>query len=66
MYIDVGRIRPVGRPEQETDEPTERTIGREVLQDLYLDDTLTELQQHVEGLTLGIPDVRIEELPKRL
>ena len=27
---------------------------------------LAELQDHIEGLTLGIPDVRIEELPMRL
>lgn len=44
----------------------QRPIGRVVLQDLDLAETLAELQDHIEGLTLGILDVWIEEFPMRL
>ena len=65
MYTDVGTIRPMGH-QQEVGEPEGRNVGREVIQDLDLIKTLVELQHHVEGLTLGIPDVWIKELPMRL
>ena len=44
MYTVVGRVRPVGQPEQGEDEPTERVVEREVLQDLDMTKTLAELQ----------------------
>ena len=66
MYTDVGRVRPMGQPEQGADEPTEKAVRREVLLDLDMTETLAELQQHVEGLTLGIPHFQIKELPMRL
>ena len=66
MYIDVGRIRPVGHPKQGAVEPIERAIGREVLQDLYMVETLSDLQNHIQGLTFEIPYFWIEELPMRL
>ena len=65
MYADLGTVRPVVRTQQ-TGEPTERIVGREILQDLDLAETLAEFQQHVERLTLGIPNAKIEELPMRL
>ena len=43
-----------------------RNVERAVLQDLDLIETLTKLLDHIEGLTLGIPNVRIEELLMRL
>ena len=53
-------------PEHGADEPVERNIGRVVLRDLDMAETLTELRQHIEGLTFGIQDCRIKELPMRL
>ena len=41
------------------------TLG-EKFSGLRFGETLAELQDHIEGLTLGIPDVRIKELPMRL
>lgn len=65
MYANVGTIRPVVHA-QKAGEPTKSTVGRAILQDLDLAQTLAEFQQHVEGLTLGILDVQIEDLPMRL
>jgi len=52
--------------QEEAGGPAWRNVGRVVLQYLDLTETLTELQDHVEGLTLGILDIWIEELPMRL
>ena len=49
---DVGRVRLVGQLEQKADEPAERAVGREILHDLDMVETLAELQQHIEGLSL--------------
>lgn len=57
MHADVGIVRPM-RHQQEASGPVRRNIGRAVLQDLDLAKTLAELKDHVEGLTLGILDVR--------
>lgn len=65
MWQDVGTVRPMGY-QQEAGEPEGRNVGRAVLQDLYLIEALAELQHHIEGLILGISDVRIEQLPMRL
>lgn len=65
MYADIGPIRPMARP-REVDAPVERVVGRVVLSDLDIAETMAQLQDHVEGLTLGIPDVQIDELPMRL
>lgn len=65
MYANVGSIRPVVRP-WEASAPVERTVMRAVLKDLDIVETLAQLQDHIEGLTLSIPDVRIDELPMRL
>ena len=55
MYTYVGSVRPVGHPCQ-VDEPTERTIGRVILLDLDLTETLAELQQHVDSQDTGCLD----------
>ena len=46
--------------------PAGEAIGRAILRNLDVAETLTSLQEQVEGLTLGIPDVRTDELPLRL
>ena len=56
----------MGQPKQGVDELAERAIEREVLHDLDMTETLAELQQHMEGLTLGIPNFRFKELPMRI
>lgn len=65
MHIDVGTVRPTGH-QQVASGPVQRNIRREVLQDLDLVKTLIGLQDHIERLTLGISDIRIEELLMRL
>ena len=62
----MGRVQPVGQPEHGVDEPLERVVGRAVFQYLDIAKTLAELQQHIQGLTFGIPNCRIEELPMQL
>ena len=47
MYADVGRVRPVGQPEQGADEPEERDVRRAVLQDLDMAETLAKIQKHI-------------------
>ena len=42
--------------EHGVDETAERAVEREVLHDLDMDETLSELRQHIEGLTFGILD----------
>ena len=56
MHADVGTIRPMGH-QHEAGEPMWRNVRRAFLQDLDLTETLVELQDHIEGLTLGILDV---------
>ena len=41
-------------------------VGRAILNDLDIAETLAVLQDHIEGLTLGIQDVRTDELPQIL
>ena len=65
MHKYVGTVRIMCH-QQEVDEPMQRNVGRAVLQDLDLTETLAELHDHIEGLTLGIVNVWIEELPMRL
>ena len=52
--------------EHVADKPAERTVGRVVLQDLDMAETLTELRQHIEGLTFGFLYFQIKELPMQL
>ena len=46
--------------------PAREAAGRVILHDLDVAETLTTVQEKVESLTLGIPDVRIDELPLQL
>ena len=46
--------------------PTGEAVGRAILHDLDVFETLAVLQDQIEGLTLGISDVRTDELPLRL
>ena len=46
--------------------PAGETARRVILRDLDVAETLTAVQEQVESLTLGIPDVRIDELPLQL
>ena len=43
----MGRAQPVEEPEHGADEPAEMAIGRAVLQDLDMAETLTALRQHI-------------------
>ena len=46
--------------------PAGEAAGRVILRDLDVAETLTTVQEQVEILTLGIQDVRIDELPLQL
>ena len=49
-----------------TDVPVEEVVGRAILRYLDIAETLAVLQNQIEGLTLGIQDVRMDELCLRL
>ena len=66
MHADVGPVRPAVRPRVPVVSPAGETAGRVILRDLDVAETLTAVQEQVESLTLGIPDVRIDELPLQL
>ena len=65
-HADVGPVRPVVCLRVPAATPVGEVVGRAILRDLDVAKTLLELQDQVEGLTLGIPDVRTDELPLRL
>ena len=46
--------------------PIGEAVGRVVLRNLDIAETLAILQGQIGGLTLGIQDVRTDELPLRL
>ena len=62
MHADVGPVRPRPPVAAPAAEPARRVI----LRNLDDTETLTAVQEQVESLTLGIPDVRIDELPLQL
>lgn len=64
MHIDIKPVQPMGDP-RDVAGPAQRPVGRAFLRDLDLAKTLAELQDHIKGLTLGILDVQIEELPMK-
>lgn len=66
MCVDIGPVRPVARPRAADDAPTREAVGRALLRDLDISKTSVVLQDQVECLTLGIQDVRTDELPLRL
>ena len=66
MHADVGPVRPAVRRRVPVAAPAGETAGRVIIRDLDVAETLTAVQEQVESLTLGIPDVRIDELPLQL
>ena len=63
---DVGHVRPVACLRVPAIVPAGEAVGRAILHDLNVAETLSALQDQIEGLTLGIPDVRNDELPLML
>ena len=47
-------VQPVEEPEREANAPAARVVGRAVLRDLDMAETLAKLRQHIEGLTFSI------------
>ena len=66
VHADVGPVQPVVRLRVPATAPTGEVVGRAILRDLDVGETLTALQDQVKGLTLSVPDVRTDELPLRL
>ena len=66
MHADVGPVHPVVRLRVPAVAPAGEAAGRVILHDLDVAETLTAVEEQVESLTLGIPDVRIDELPLQL
>ena len=65
-HADVGPVRLVVRLRVPAVALAGEVVGRAILRDLDVAETLSALQDQVEGLTLGILDVRTNELPLRL
>ena len=66
MHADVGPVRPAIRPRPPVAAPAVEPARRAIIRDLDDTETLIAVQEQVESLTLGIPDVRIDELPLQL
>ena len=66
VRADVGPVWPIAHLRVPTAAPAGEAIGRAIIRDLDVAETLSALQDQVEGLTLGIPDVKTDELPLRL
>ena len=66
VLADVGPVRPAVRLRPPVAAPAEEPVRRAIIHDLGDTETLTAVQEQVESLTLGIPDVRIDELPLQL
>ena len=65
-HADIRPVRPVVHRRELVVAPAGEAVGRAILHDFDVAETLSALQDQVEGLTLGIPDVRTDELPLRL
>ena len=63
---DVGPVRTIVRPRVPAATPAGEAVGRAILRDLNVAKTLSALQDQIEGLSLGILDVRTDELPLML
>ena len=62
MHADIGPVRP--RPPVAA--PVAESARRVVIRDLDDTETLTAVQEQVDSLTRGLPDVQIDELPLQL
>ena len=54
MCADIGLVRLAAHPRAAADVPVGEAVGRAVLRDLDIAETLVVLQDQIEGLTLGI------------
>ena len=66
VRVDIGPVQPVVHLRVPAAASAGEAVGRAILRDLDVAETLLGLQDQVEGLTLGIPDVRTDELPLKL
>ena len=66
MHADVGPVRPTVRLRSPAATPAGEPARRVVIHDLDDTETLTVVQEQVESLTHGLPDVQIDELPLQL
>ena len=66
MHADVGPVRPVARPRSPVSAPAAEPARRVVIRDLGDSEILAAVQEQVESLTRGLPDVQIDELPLQL
>ena len=64
-HADVGPVRPAVCRRDPAAAPAGEAVGRAILRDLDVVETLSALQDQIEGLTLGISDVTTDELPLR-
>ena len=62
----IGPVRPAVCPRVAAAVLAGEAVGRAILHDLDVAETLAVLQEQIEGLTLDILDVRTNELPLRL
>jgi hypothetical protein len=65
-FVDIGLVWPAERSRAPAAAPGGEVGGRAILHDLNVAETLSAFQDQIEGLTLGIPDVRTNELPLML
>ena len=61
-HADIGPVQPVVRLRVPTATRAREDVGRAILSDFDVAETLSALQDQVEGLTLGIPDVSVRIL----
>ena len=66
MHADVGPFCPVARPRSPVAAPVAEPARRVVIRDLGDTEILAAVQEQVESLTRGLPDVQIDELPLQL
>ena len=66
MCADIRLVRLAACPRVAAVVPVGEAVGMAILRDLDIGETLVVLQDQIEGLTLGIQDVRTDELPLRL
>ena len=65
-HADVGPVQPVVCLRVPAAARAGEAVGRAIFRDLDVSEILSMLQDQVEGLTLGISDMRTDELPLRL
>lgn len=65
-FADIGPVRPLERPRASDTALGGEVVGRAILHNLNVAETLSALQDQIKGLTLGISYVRTDELPLML